>query len=256
MSGGDSRRAWTRVSTLMIGHSLSAHACGAPYPRPPGDKSARMSDIVVFGAGGMGREAAAWAADQDAGTQVLGFLDDDRGRHGDEVAGLSVLGDDTWLHDHPDVEILLAIGAPRARLQVARRLDEAGRRMHTVVHPTATIGPRTSIATGAIICPQVFLSCDVTVSSFAIVNFGAAIGHDGRIGTGAFVGPGAQVAGAVSVGAGAEIGIGAAIRQGVTIGDQALVGAGAVVVQDVPDGVTVVGVPARPIGTTPGDPGA
>ncbi|MGV8988298.1 MAG: acyltransferase [Cypionkella sp.] len=46
---------------------------------------------------------------------------------------------------------------------------------------------------------------------------------------------------------GASIGSNATILCGVTIGVGAMVGAGAVVTKDVPDGVTVVGVPARPI---------
>lgn len=35
------------------------------------------------------------------------------------------------------------------------------------------------------------------------------------------------------------------VRQDIRIGENAIVGAGAVVVKDVPDGVVVVGVPAR-----------
>lgn len=44
---------------------------------------------------------------------------------------------------------------------------------------------------------------------------------------------------------GAAIGSGAVILGGVTIGKDALVGAGAVVTKDVPDGKTVMGIPAR-----------
>jgi UDP-2-acetamido-3-amino-2,3-dideoxy-glucuronate N-acetyltransferase len=47
------------------------------------------------------------------------------------------------------------------------------------------------------------------------------------------------------VGFGASIGSGATILPNVTIGRNAIVGAGAVVTRDVPDGVTVAGVPAR-----------
>lgn len=46
---------------------------------------------------------------------------------------------------------------------------------------------------------------------------------------------------------GAAIGSNATILPGVTIGENAVVGAGAVVTKDVPDGVTVVGNPARPL---------
>lgn len=44
---------------------------------------------------------------------------------------------------------------------------------------------------------------------------------------------------------GCYIGTGAIILRGVTIGENATVGAGAVVTRDVPDNLTVVGVPAK-----------
>jgi acetyltransferase-like isoleucine patch superfamily enzyme len=47
---------------------------------------------------------------------------------------------------------------------------------------------------------------------------------------------------------GASIGSNATILPGVTIGAFALIGAGSVVTSDVPDGVTVAGVPARILG--------
>jgi acetyltransferase-like isoleucine patch superfamily enzyme len=46
----------------------------------------------------------------------------------------------------------------------------------------------------------------------------------------------------------ASIGSGATILPGVTIGEGAMIGAGSVVTKDVPDNVTVVGNPARPVG--------
>jgi acetyltransferase-like isoleucine patch superfamily enzyme len=49
----------------------------------------------------------------------------------------------------------------------------------------------------------------------------------------------------ILVGTGAWIGAGATILDGVSIGDRAIIGAGAVVRDDVPDGATAVGIPAR-----------
>jgi UDP-2-acetamido-3-amino-2,3-dideoxy-glucuronate N-acetyltransferase len=46
----------------------------------------------------------------------------------------------------------------------------------------------------------------------------------------------------------ASIGSGATILPGITIGEGAMIGAGSVVTKDVPNNVTVVGNPARPVG--------
>jgi acetyltransferase-like isoleucine patch superfamily enzyme len=51
----------------------------------------------------------------------------------------------------------------------------------------------------------------------------------------------------VRVGDDTLIGAGAVVTPGISIGRDAVIGAGAVVVRDVPDGVTVVGNPARPL---------
>jgi acetyltransferase-like isoleucine patch superfamily enzyme len=59
--------------------------------------------------------------------------------------------------------------------------------------------------------------------------------------------PSATLAGRVSVGDETFIGLGCNIIQCLKIGANAVVGAGAVVIQDVEDGATVVGVPARVI---------
>lgn len=51
------------------------------------------------------------------------------------------------------------------------------------------------------------------------------------------------------------VGAGARVLGGIKIGDRAVIGANAVVIQDVPAGVTVVGIPARAVikTDTPGD---
>ena len=202
-----------------------------------------MPATVVFGTGGMGREAAAWLA--DVGPAPLGFLDDDPQLHGRTVADLPVLGGAAWVEDERAARVVVALGSPSARVEAATRLRAMGAVVAGLTHPSVRIGPRSSVAEGSILCPDVLLSCDVEVGELAIVNWGARIGHDGRIGQAAFVGPGVHLAGNVIVGARAEIGIGAVARPGVSIGEGAVVGAGAAVVSDVEPGTTVVGVPAR-----------
>ena len=61
---------------------------------------------------------------------------------------------------------------------------------------------------------------------------------------GVHVSPGAHLGGCVQIGRASWIGIGASVRELKVIGEQVMVGAGAAVVGNVPDGVTVTGVPA------------
>ncbi len=204
--------------------------------------------IVIVGAGGMGREAAAWVADLGREADLAGVLDADPSLHGTAVAGLPVLGDLGWLDDHLDVEVVVALGSPASRALVVDHLDAVGRTLLTVVHPSAIIGARVTIDEGAIVCPGAVLTCDIQVGRAAIVNYGALVGHDGQVGAYSFLAPGARLAGNVTLEEQADVGIGASVIQGCRIGARAVVGAGAVVIRDVAPDTTVVGVPARPVG--------
>jgi serine O-acetyltransferase len=59
------------------------------------------------------------------------------------------------------------------------------------------------------------------------------------------IGAGGTVPGVPTIGGHVDVGAGARILGGVTIGNHARIGANAVVLQDVPEGATAVGVPAR-----------
>lgn len=198
----------------------------------------------------MGRETAAWwRALSDVGDcqPLVGFLDDDPTRAGEVVDGVPVKGAIAWLDEHPRHEALIAIGSAAARSELDSRLGGSAVDLATLVHPTAVIGPGSEIGPGTIIGPNVVLTRDITIGRCAIVNYGAMLGHDGVVGDYAFVGPGARMGGDVAVGRAAWVGIGATVIEGTRIGDGATVAAGAVVIDDVPDGTTVVGVPARVI---------
>lgn len=76
------------------------------------------------------------------------------------------------------------------------------------------------------------------------VNYGSMMTRS-SVGDFTTIGPGVTICGDVTIGARCLIGAGAVIKNLVTIGDDVTVGAGAVVVNDLPDGVTVKGNPAR-----------
>jgi len=199
-------------------------------------------ELWISGAGGVGHEALDVAL--AVGVRVSGFVDDRTA--GQHVRNLPVIAPT----DMPSGGgFVVAIGDPAVRLAMAQRLDSQGARPCSLVDPRAIVGPLTKVGAGCLISGGVFVSSSVTIGRHCQVHYNATIGHDCVLEEGATVLPGANVAGAVHLGRATTIGSGAIVLQGLTVGEGAIVGAGAVVTKDVPAGATVVGSPARPIGS-------
>ncbi|MGD2147263.1 MAG: NeuD/PglB/VioB family sugar acetyltransferase [Anaerolineae bacterium] len=212
-----------------------------------------MNDLVILGAGGVGRQVAQITRDINsvaATWNLVGYLDDDLSRMGERVAGITVLGDPDWLCLHCNVHVAIAIGDSPARFKAYRRLKAIRhRRIATLVHPSAWRGMRVVIGTGTIVYANAVLDPDVTIGNGSIINKVCTVGHDASVGDFVTLGPGVNLGGGVHVGSGSCFGINSATIHGLHIGDWSVVGAGAVVVDDLPANVIAVGVPARVVRT-------
>jgi sugar O-acyltransferase (sialic acid O-acetyltransferase NeuD family) len=214
-----------------------------------------MRDIVVFGAGGHGRETHQLLLDINADRatwNVLGFLDGDSGRLGSEVHALPVLGDTSWISGRSGVAVTVAIGATAAKRSVVQGLIDAGcERFATLVHPGAGVGRGVELGDGSMVCAACVVTSDVRIGQHVILNVGCTVSHDSVLGDYVTLAPGVNISGAAGVGEGCDLGVGSAVIQGVRIGEWSVVGAGAVVVRDLAPNVTAVGVPATPIKSRP-----
>jgi len=143
--------------------------------------------------------------------------------------------------------VVVAIGNNQIRADKLLWLVENGAPLVSLIHPSAVISRYASLGAGCVVMAGVVVNADTKIADGVILNTGCSVDHDCEIDACSHISPGARLAGGVRLGAQSWVGIGACVKQLIRIGQQVVVGAGAAVIADLPDGITVVGVPARQI---------
>lgn len=209
-----------------------------------------MKKIVLYGAGGLGRETANRIEQINRrypGTyQLLGFLvDKEFYQEGQMVAGYPVLGTDEWILNHKDVYCTCTIAENTARERIQTRLMQMGIQFETLVAVDIEIPVSTHLGCGCIISGGVSLSVDVRLGDGVFINSKVTIGHDSHVGSFSTVFTGTGISGNCQIGKRVKIGGHAYILPKKRVGDDAVVAAGSVVFRNVKAGTTVLGNPAK-----------
>lgn len=211
-----------------------------------------MPDVVFWGAAGHAKVLA----EAIAGTEIRLLALVDNRPVSSPIQNVPVLftikAFDGWLTGRPKNEALhfvIAVGGGRGqdRFDLMATLEGRGLKPMTIIHPRAFVARDAEIGPGSQILAQAAVCSQTRLGRSVIVNTSASIDHECVVHDCVHVAPGAHIAGEVVIGFGAFIGTGAVVLPRVKVGAFATVGAGAVVTHDVPDRMTVVGNPARPM---------
>lgn len=220
-------------------------------------KSRAKSHYGIIGAGGFGREVMPLLRAQLGDSwdrSTVSFVVEEQPRNAMQVGEVPVLTIDDFLSLPGDRHFSIAIGNSRERERIARTCLAMGANALEICDMTARRLSAVSVGPGAITCHASIITSDVQIGSFFHLNLYSYVAHDCIVGDFVTFAPCVQCNGNVQIGDHAYIGTGAVIRNGqrdkpLCIGAGATVGMGAVVTKDVPAGVTVVGNPARVLGT-------
>jgi sugar O-acyltransferase (sialic acid O-acetyltransferase NeuD family) len=204
--------------------------------------------ILIIGAGGHGQVVAdilLRMKEHDASVDPIGYLDDNAGLNKRSLLGIPVLGTVDQLSTIPHDGVVVALGDNRVREKVFNEMLANGENMVIARHPKAVMAPDVHIGPGTMICAGVVVNPAANIGCNVILNTGCTIDHHNRIGDHVHIAPGSHLGGEVHIGAGSLVGIGATVMPGKHVGSHCIVGAAALVQQDIPDGSTAIGVPAR-----------
>jgi len=213
-----------------------------------------MKPIVVIGASGHARETKFLIEEINrvkSEYRYLGYLISDLNKITDLDTENEIIGDLSWFEkQEKTVYAAIGIGTPKYRLQVAHKIREKYPNVifPVLIHPNLIYDSKSCVfEDGAIIYASNVLTVNIRVKEFACLNRCCTVGHEAIIGVGCVLNPAVTISGGVKLGDGVMVGTGTQILQYIDIGDGAVIGAGAVVTKDVPPGVTVVGIPAKPL---------
>jgi len=196
--------------------------------------------LLVFGTGGHAKVVI--DAARAVGLEVVGVVGQARGRS--DVMGLPIA--ETVGGIDADA-FVVAVGDNRTRATLFAEGLAAGLIPATVIHPSAVIAESANIGLGTFVAAGVVVNVDARIGQDAILNTSCTVDHDCLIGDHAHVGPTSGLCGGVHVGTGALVGVGCSVIPGRHIGEWSVLGAGSALIDNVPDGGTFAGVPARAI---------
>lgn len=212
--------------------------------------------VVGIGAGGHAKVLVSILQNSKSKRyEISGFTDQTPEKRNTKFCGYSILGNDNKLRELYKKGIknaFIGVGSVNAqenkkRATLYEMATDIGFKLINIIHQKAIISPSTMLTEGVSIMAGSLINPGTNIGKNVIVNTGSIIDHDCEIGDHVHIAPGAKLAGGVTVGENSYVGLGVSIIQEVTIGKNVTIGAGAVVLDDLPDNVTAVGVPAKPI---------
>ena len=210
-----------------------------------------MEKIVIYGAGGFGKEVACILNKINEKTttwDLIGFIDDgiEKGTiisHFGEVLG----GIDYLNNLQEEISIVFAIGVPRIIKLIVEKINNPRVQFPNIIHPDVFFADEYSLSMGMgnVIVRACTFSCDVKLGDFNQMNSISSLAHDVEVGSFNVFMPLSRISGGAKIGDLNLFGIGSVIFQNIKIGNNTRISAGSYVMRSTKDGFLYAGNPAK-----------
>lgn len=210
-----------------------------------------MKDIIIIGAGGVGRETAMLIEDingQKPEWNIIGYVDDNKDLWGKEINGYKILGGDEFLSTYNrEIYAVCTISNPKIKKEILGKTKNTNICFANLIHPTTVISQSCELGKGVIIQAYCVITTNTRLGNHIQLNPQCGIGHDSCINDFSSLYWNVNISGNVVVGEGCVLGTKVTVIQGLTIGNWSIIGSASNVIRDIPAHCTAVGNPAKPI---------
>jgi sugar O-acyltransferase (sialic acid O-acetyltransferase NeuD family) len=212
-------------------------------------------DLVIYGAGGFGKEIACLINHQMSDDfrnkyNFIGFIDDGK-PPGTPIKYGDILGDVSFINEYEGaLAVVFSIAQPRILHSAIQKITNKNIEYPNVISPGVLFYDPDSVVMGKgnVLINGCRISCDVNTGDFNLFNGFVAIGHDVTIGDCNSFGPSSRISGDVKIGNNNFFGLNSAVLQGIKIGNEIRLGAGSILMKDADlADVLYFGNPARKV---------
>lgn len=210
-----------------------------------------MKKLVIYGAGGFGREVYCLIQKINAVSpqwDVIGFFDDGKpkgelvGRYGKVLGGMAEVN--SWPEP---LAVVVAVGSTENMKKIVGGIKSPNISFPNIIHPEVVYADEESVTMGKgnIVQRNSAFSCDVKMGNFNVFNGGTVLGHDVVLGSYNVLMPAVRISGSTTVGDANFFGISSIVLQGLKIGNGVTLSAGSVLMRNAKDGKLYIGNPAK-----------
>lgn len=211
-----------------------------------------MKELIIIGAGGMGRQVfdlAKQCIGYDSEYIIKGFIDfwpnPENEKFLIKKGYPRVLGTIREYQVKDNDVFICSTGDVKYKKESVGLILEKGGEFISLIHKTAEIGSNVQIGQGSIIMKNVYIGSDSLIGNYALIQISSVIGHDVQIGQYTRIDCNVVCTGGTRVKDDVTIHTAAVINHNVVLEEGAIVGSGSFVIRNVKERTTVYGNPAK-----------